>query len=184
MVQLRNRLARGHQMRDHVLFLVFVLSGTIVGCTASQLPSTQSKPASIIKGSVPFKSSVQQMVVEAIVDRRVKVNFLVDTGASLTMIPSAAAAELGIHLDTRLPTVPVQTVSKVVYVPLAVLDTVAVGGLEVKDLTVGVYDLPIFDLYLPGPPGLLGRDFLQNFRVQVDLGEGFLLLEERSLESK
>jgi hypothetical protein len=56
--------------------------------------------------------------------------------------------------------------------------------LEVKDLTVGVYDLPIFDLYLPGPPGLLGRDFLQNFRVQVDLGEGFLLLEERSLESK
>jgi hypothetical protein len=28
-------------------------------------------------------------------------------------------------------------------------------------------DLPIFDLYLPGPPGLLRRDFLGNFRVQV-----------------
>jgi clan AA aspartic protease (TIGR02281 family) len=123
------------------------------------------------------------MVVEAIVDRKVKVNFLVDTGASLTMIPTAAATELGISLHARLPTIPVQTVSKVIHVPLVVLDSVEVGGMEVKDLTVAVYDLPIFDQYLPGPPGLLGRDFLGNFRVQVDLGEGFLLLEDRSLIS-
>lgn len=170
-------------MRHILLILVFAISGSIAGCTPSQLPSTQSRPLRAVKGSVPFKPSGQQMVVEAIVDRRVKVDFLVDTGASLTIIPSAAAAELGISLHTKLPTIPVQTVSKVIHVPLVVLDSVELGGMEVKDLTVAVYDLPIFDHYLPGPPGLLGRDFLGNFRVQVDLGEGFMLLEHRSLIS-
>jgi hypothetical protein len=43
--------------------------------------------------------------------------------------------------------------------------------------------VPLFDLYLPGPPGLLGRDFLSNFRIQVDLHQGFLLLEEKSLKA-
>ena len=99
------------------------------------------------------------------------------------MIPSAAANELGINLNARLPTVPVQTVSSVIHVPLVVVDSVEVGGMEVKNLTVAVYDVPIFDRYLPGPPGLLGRDFLGNFRVQVDLHQGFLLLEEKPLKA-
>ena len=170
-------------MRVHLLLLVVVLAGSIAACASSQLAPTQSKPSRSVKGSVQFRPSGQQMVVEAIVDRRVKVNFLVDTGASLTMIPSAAATELGINLNARLPTVPVQTVSNVIHVPLIVLDSVEVGGMEVKNLTVAVYDVPIFDPYLPGPPGLLGRDFLGNFRVQVDLNQGFLLLEEKSLKS-
>src|SRR5574341_1538162 len=161
-------------MRDRVLLLVLILSGSIVGCTSSQLSPTPSKPSRAVKGWAPFKPSGQQMVVEAVIDRKVKVNFLVDTGASLTMIPTAAATELGIILHTKLPTIPVQTVSNVIHVPLVVLDSVEVGGMEVKNLTVAVHDLPYFDLYLPGPPGLLGRDFLGNFRVQVDLSEGFL----------
>jgi clan AA aspartic protease (TIGR02281 family) len=170
-------------MKAHVLLLAIVYLASIAGCTSSQLAPPQVKPSHPVKGSVQFRPSGQQMVVEAVVDQRVKVNFLVDTGASLTMIPSAAAIELGINLNARLPTVPVQTVSNVIHVPLVVLGSVEVGGMEVKNLTVAVYDIPIFDLYLPGPPGLLGRDFLGNFRVQVDLNQGILLLEEKSFKS-
>ena len=118
------------------------------------------------------------MVVEAILNRRVTANFLVDTGADLTMISSATARELGIALHAKLPTVPVQTVATIIHVPLVVLDSVEIGGMEVRDLTVAVHDIPVFDPYLPGPPGLLGRNFLSHFRVQIDLKEGFLLLDK------
>jgi predicted aspartyl protease len=119
------------------------------------------------------------MVVEATLNRTVRANFLVDTGADLTIIPLAAARELGINLHAKLPTVRLQTVADAIYVPLVVLDSVEVGGMEVKDITVAVHDLPIFDPYLPGPSGLLGRNFLGNFRVQIDLNDGFLRLEKK-----
>lgn len=166
-------------MRDRVLFLTLFLFGFITGCPPAQLSPTPSKPLRADKGSAPFTRSGQVMVVEATLNRKVKANFLVDTGAGLTMIPLATARELGIDLHTKVPTVPVQTVAEIIHVPLVVLDSVEVGGMEVKNLTVAVHDPAIFDPYLPGPPGLLGRNFLSNFRVQIDLREGFLLLENR-----
>ncbi len=119
------------------------------------------------------------MVVEATLNRTVKAYFLVDTGADLTIIPLAAAKNLGITLHAKLPTVRLQTLADSVRIPLVVVDSLEVGGMEVNDVTVAVYDSPIFDPYLSGPPGLLGRDFLGNFRVQIDLNEGFMRLEKK-----
>ena len=165
-------------MRDRIVLLTLVLFGTLVGCLPAQVSSTPSKLSPTAKGSAPFKRSGQAMVVEATLNRRVTANLLVDTGADLTIIPSAAARELGIDLHAKLPTVRLQTLADSVRVPLVVLDSMEVGGMEVKDVTVAVHDSPIFDPYLSGPPGLLGRDFLSHFRVQVDFKEGFLLLEK------
>ncbi|HEY2986964.1 MAG TPA: retropepsin-like aspartic protease [Candidatus Binatia bacterium] len=131
------------------------------------------------KGTAAFKRSGQQMVVEATLNRRVKANFLVDTGADLTLISVAAAKELGIDLRARLPNIRMQTLANSINVPLVVLDSVEVGGMEVNDLTVAVHDSPIFDGGLPGPPGILGRDFLSHFRVQIDLKQGLLLLDDK-----
>jgi len=117
-------------------------------------------------------------VVEATLNQRVKADFLVDTGAALTMISSQTAKALGIVLHAKLPTIAMQTVSKTIEVPLTVLDSIMVGGMEVKDVTVAVYDIKGFDPYLPGPRGLLGRNFLRHFHVQIDLKEGFLRLEK------
>ena len=165
-------------MRDHIL-LTLSLLGFIVGCVPAQVSPTLSSTANTQKGSAPFKRSGQQMVVEATLNRTVRANFLVDTGADLTIIPLATARELGITLHSKLPTIRLQTLADSIRVPLVVLDSLEVAGMEVNDVTVAVHDSSIFDPYLPGPPGLLGRDFLNHFRVQIDLNEGVLLLNTR-----
>ena len=99
---------------------------------------------------------------------------MVDTGASLTMISVRSAKELGIDLNRRLPTIPLQTMGGTIHVPVVVLDSIEVGGMQVKNITVAVYDSPLL-----GRPGLLGVDFLKHFHVAVDFKEGFLLLEKR-----
>jgi len=114
------------------------------------------------------------MMIQATLNERVSANFRVDTGASLTMIPRATAKELGIDLEKRLPTIPVQGISGMIRVPVVVLDSMEVGGMRVKDLTVAVHDLPF-----PDRPGLLGLDFLNYFRVEIDMKEGVLVLEKK-----
>lgn len=166
-------------MNSRVFALGLLLCGIIPACVPAQSDRASTVAIRAEKGSIPFKLSSEQMVVEATLNQRVKVDFLVDTGADLTMIASSSAKELAILLHSRLPTIALQTVSDVIHVPLVVLDSVEVGGMEVKDVTAAVYDAKGFDPFLPGPRGLLGRNFLRHFHVQIDLKEGFLRLDKR-----
>lgn len=151
--------------------LIFLLGALITGCTAGLEGPTPRAPAAL-KASIPFQAP--QMTVQATLNEKVSANVRVDTAASITMIPRATAKELGIDLEKRLPTIPIQTVSGMIRVPVVVLDSVEVGGMRVKDLTVAVYDLPH-----PDRPGLLGLDFLNHFRMEVDMKEGVLVLEKK-----
>ena len=166
-------------MNYQVFALGLLLCGIIPACVPAQPDRAPTIAIRADKGSVPFKLSSEQMVVEATLNQRLKVDFLVDTGADLTMIDSSSAKELGILLHSKLPTISLQTVSDVIHVPLVVLDSIEVGGMEVKDVTAAVYDVKGFDPFLPGPRGLLGRNFLRYFHVQIDLKEGFLRLDKR-----
>lgn len=166
-------------MRAFILFSVYSLFGIAAGCVPARIDPAPAKPTSTVTGLAQFRRSGQQMVVEATLNRTVKAYFLVDTGADLTIIPLATAKDLGITLHAKLPTVRLQTLADSVRVPLVVVDSLEVGGMEVNDVTVAVHDSPIFDPYLPAPPGLIGRDFLSHFRVQIDLNEGYLRLEEK-----
>lgn len=160
---------------DLRLFLPhLLLCGLIGGCAPVLEGSTRSKVPSSDKVSVPFQHMSGLMVVWATLNERVSANLMVDTGASLTMISRATAKELGIDLEKKLPTIPVQTAAEIIYVPLVVLDSLEVGGMEVKNLTVAIYDPP-----LPSRSGLLGLNFLKQFRFEIDLKEGVLLLEKR-----
>jgi predicted aspartyl protease len=101
---------------------------------------------------------------------------LLDTGATMTLLRPALAQELlvaparGGISSVNLTIVGGQTVTA----PAGRLRSIRVGSLIVEDLDVGVYDA------MPARQdvqGLLGGDFLRNFRVTVDRSGKLLILE-------
>jgi len=82
---------------------------------------------------------------------------------------------LAIDTDQNPRTVPFQTANGVIQAPLISLESIAVAGMEVKNLTAAVHDV------LPDAKiaGLLGLNFLSNFRLDIDTQKGMLHLEKK-----
>jgi len=134
-----------------------------------------SKPTSFDKASVPFQKRGTVVIVPATINEKAAGKFVVDTGASYTMISQATAKELEIDLEKKLPTIPFQTANGVIQAPLVTLSSIDVGGLQVKDLTAAVHDV----FPDPGISGLLGLNFLSQFRMDIDTQNGLLHLEKK-----
>lgn len=133
------------------------------------------KPTSPDKASVPFQRKGEVVVVQATVNERTSANFVVDTGASYTLISQATAKALEIDLNKKLPTIPFQTANGVILAPLVTLDSIEVGGMQVKDLTAAIHDVfPDSSI-----SGLLGLNFLSSFRMDIDTQKGILYLERK-----
>ncbi|HXG52977.1 MAG TPA: TIGR02281 family clan AA aspartic protease [candidate division Zixibacteria bacterium] len=133
------------------------------------------KPASPDKASIPFEKRGEVVIVEATLNRKTAARFVVDTGASYTFISAATAKALDLQVDPDARTVPFQTANGVIQAPLARLDSISVGGMEVENLTAAVHDA------LPGSTaaGLLGLNFLSRFRLDIDTEKGLLHLEKK-----
>ncbi len=104
----------------------------------------------------------------------VPINFVVDTGASATSIPSSALVALGIHIDENTPRRLIRTASDEFEAPIVPLPEVDLEGAVVAGMTATVLDLPG-----QSDTGLLGMDFLSKFRIDLDVERGWLLLEPR-----
>lgn len=127
------------------------------------------------KASIPFEKHGQVVVIEAKLNNKAAAKFVVDTGASYTMISSAIAKELNIDSNPGQRAVPFQTANGVIQAPMANLESVTVGGMEVKNLTAAIHDA------VPDSPvaGLLGLNFLSHFRIDIDTQKGVLHLERK-----
>jgi aspartyl protease family protein len=108
-------------------------------------------------------------------NKKTAAKFVVDTGASYTMISSAVAKELDIDLTQNQRTMPFQTANGLIQAPLTNLESITVGGMEIKNLLAAVHDT------VPDPQvaGLLGLNFLSNFRMDIDTQKGMLHLEKK-----
>ncbi len=135
----------------------------------------QPKQTPPTKASVPFEKHGQVVVIEAMLNKKTSAKFVVDTGASYTMISIATARELTIHPVHNQRTMPFQTANGVIQAPLTSLESITVGGLEVKNLTAAIHDV-IPDSKVAG---LLGLNFLSNFRLDIDTQKGLLHLEQK-----
>ena len=135
----------------------------------------QPPPAVLTKATVPFEKQGQVVVVEATLNNKTSAKFIVDTGASYTMISSATAKELAIDNDANPRTVPFQTANGLIQAPLISLDSITVAGMEIKNLTAAVHDV-IPDGKIAG---LLGLNFLSNFRLDIDTQKSVLHLEKK-----
>lgn len=144
---------------------------------SNEPPRTQSPPAPISpsKASIPFEKQGQVVIVEATLNKKTAAKFVVDTGASYTMISSAVAKELDIDTEQNPRTAPFQTANGIIQAPLVSIDSISVGGMEIRNLTAAVHDV----LADSRVAGLLGLNFLSNFRMDIDTQKGVLHLEKK-----
>lgn len=141
----------------------------------SQKGQEQPSPGVPEKVTVPIQKRGQVVIVAATVNEKIKGNFVVDTGASYTIISRATAQSLQIDLDGKHPTASLQTANGVIETPLVALDSVEVGGLQIRGITAAVHDVfPDSSI-----SGLLGLNFLTNFRMDIDTKGSVLVLEKK-----
>jgi len=132
-------------------------------------------PASAHKASEPEAVQVDLMrrgevwATEVLLNGRVQQAFIVDTGASFTLINQQTAKELELVVDETTPFVPVATASNVILTPLVTLRSIRVGEAEAENVGVLVHDMP-------SSGGLLGNSFLNRFRVVIDSAGGKMTL--------
>lgn len=108
------------------------------------------------------------------INDRVPLNFIVDTGASMVTIPSAIAATLGLRADGAAPMENLVTAGGVV----------PAYRVNLKSITVGEwteYNIPAYVLDLPEQSGmgLLGLNYLNRFRMDLNTRSGVLTLAPR-----
>jgi clan AA aspartic protease (TIGR02281 family) len=126
--------------------------------TMLSIPKT-SKPEGI---EVNLLRRHELLLVEVLLNNRVRQHFIVDSGASFTLISRKTAMELGLTIDENTPIIPVATVNDVILTPLVTLKSLRVGNAEVENVEALVYTMA------SDKEGLLGNSFLNKFRVVLD----------------
>lgn len=120
---------------------------------------------------VPLRSESGGLWVDVRLNDKVTYRMLLDTGASVVIVPGALAEDLGIHengVERELRTIQGSLKGK-----LVTLDRIGLGTAQATDVPAVV---------LRGDDqtvGLLGRSFLSRFAFGVDLDKGTLTLRPR-----
>jgi hypothetical protein len=112
-------------------------------------------------------------IVEVAVNHTGPYPFLLDTGAQITSVDPALAAEL--HLKPHAAS-EILGVAGGERVPLGRLDDLQVGDGHVPDSFVAIQSLTRLQAADPSVRGVLGGDFLRHFDVLIDQANGLLCL--------
>jgi clan AA aspartic protease (TIGR02281 family) len=144
---------------------------------SSPSPSPDSKTPETQGFEVDLFRRHELLLAEVILNGRVKQYFVIDTGASFTLINWNAARELGITVNENTPFIKTASVSDVILTPLVTLKSVRVANAEVENVEVLIHNMPSYQ-------GLLGNSFLNKFRVVIDsINAKMVLLSLRGIPS-
>jgi predicted aspartyl protease len=124
---------------------------------------------------IRFNPGSKRIPVKAHLNRQVWQNFIIDTGATISLIPSGAATALGLRVTRNTPVRGVTGVAGVTLAYEVVLKSIELKGFEVRNIPVLVVDMPG-----ASDVGLLGNDFLKNFDIEIDNQNGILKLRPRN----
>lgn len=102
-----------------------------------------------------------------------KISSALDTGSTFTIIPWDVADVLGYKPYFCKERTGVITASGTEYAPVITLHSLMCLGMKVEELKAVVHDLPPASYV----DGLLGLNFLRNFKVCLDFREGILSIE-------
>lgn len=129
-----------------------------------------SQPRKVV---IPINKSSNAIIVPGVViNEKLNVNFILDTGATYTSISRNTAFRLGIDLNAA-PKVSLKTANGVIQVPKITLKTININGLIAHNVDVTIHDLPA----AKNVTGLLGLSFLEKFTVTIDKKNDKIILE-------
>ncbi|MCF6324267.1 MAG: retroviral-like aspartic protease family protein [Gammaproteobacteria bacterium] len=103
------------------------------------------------------------------------IRLLIDTGASLTVLDSAAAQLLGLHESDILQRMQMNTANGMTEALLYRIDSMALGVFAVSSIDIAVVE----HLEVNGASGLLGMNFLKHFEFRIDQSDAQLFLKYR-----
>jgi predicted aspartyl protease len=124
---------------------------------------------------ITFPPGSTRIEVSVVVNGRMQLPFIIDTGASMTLIPGWAAETLGYRPQATSEWLRVETAGGPRRLPYASLSRIEIQGLGLSNLPVLFGDLPGYD----ATRGLLGMDFLRHFTMAVDHDLGRMTLRLR-----
>jgi predicted aspartyl protease len=124
--------------------------------------------------TIRFNPGDKLIPVYAVINKKHRQKFFIDTGATTTIIPTTAVAALEIRIDNTTPVVGFQGVAGGDLAYQVRLESIEIEGQTVFDVRAIVYDLGDDE-----NSGLLGNDFLQYFQVDLDSIKGVLKLRKK-----
>ena len=115
------------------------------------------------------------MVVEALINQKIKARLVVDTGASVVVISNSIARRLGIDnfLKNNFFYTTIADGSKVKAYPV-LLDNLKVGNAVMRNVSAAVIEENGSGI----GDGLLGMSFLGNFALEIDAKSNSIVLKE------
>jgi predicted aspartyl protease len=123
-----------------------------------------------------FSRDASAIVLDAIVkgphgSRRMQL--LLDTGASITLLPREVVEGIGYTIDEDAPLLKLDTVSGSIHSPVLKVRELSIFGVEAPDIDIICHDLPMKE----GLMGLLGLNFFRNLELTLDFRLGKITIE-------
>ena len=126
--------------------------------------------------TVPLTKNGGSLVVQVTLNQERSAQLIVDTGASMTVLSTQAAIDLGILGTTDNELLTVNTAGGSVQVNMNYLSSLTVGTAQATNVAVAIHDLPDIPEHIEG---LLGMSFLKHFLVTLDAEHARLILRPK-----
>jgi Aspartyl protease len=129
----------------------------------SPAPALAAKPG----GAVIKYTPGQRIMVDVKINGGVTTRLILDTGADRTMISPRTLTAAGVSIARPVATGQITGVTGTDRIDYVVVDSLEVGDARVGKMPVGAYEMAG-----NSGEGLLGRDFLDQFKVTMDAAAG------------
>ena len=117
----------------------------------------------------------QRILVDVKINGSGGTRLMLDTGADRTLISPRALQAAGVRLTGPTATGQIVGATGSDRIDFVAVDSLEVGDARVSRMMVGAFNLPTADV----GDGLLGRDFLDQFNVNIDSGKGVVTLSPK-----
>jgi Aspartyl protease len=144
---------------------------TAVPVGLRNLPPSSTPAAAAAKPAAPTVIKYtpgQRIMVDVKINGGFSTRLLLDTGADRTMISPRALQAAGVAISRPVATGQVQGATGSDRIDYVVVDSLEVGEARVGKMPVGSYEIS----GAGAGDGLLGRDFLDQFKVTMDSAAG------------